>query len=420
MLGGKRDTMKRVAIIGCGFAGLNAAKTLGNKRGVEVTVFDRNNYHLFQPLLYQVATAGLSPAEIAVPVRSILASYRNITVVKAEVMGVDKEKKSVKTDIGEFAYDYLLLGCGAVTTYYGNDHWRRYADSLKSVEQALVIRRKLLNAFERAEVADGREEKARLLTFVVVGGGPTGVELAGAIGELSRFTLARDFRNIDPKLARVILVEAGERILPTYPEELSAKAARELEELGVHIWTMRQVEDIDEHGITLPGERVESSTVIWAAGIQAAGVASHLEAGSDKMGRMAVEPDLSVKNHPEIFVAGDQAAAVDDDGASLPPLAPVAMQQGRFVGRTILGDIEGRERIPFHYLNKGQLVTIGRKRAVLQIGRLKMSGFAAWILWLIVHIYYLIGFRNKLFVILQWTLSYFTYRKGARLIVDKY
>ena len=411
--------MKRVVIIGCGFLGLNAAKTLGNKDGVEVVMIDRNNYHLFQPLLYQVATAGLSAAEIAAPVRSILSGYRNIRIYKAEVRSVAPDNRTVESDIGTHEYDYLILGCGAQTTYYGNEQWMEYAVGLKTVEQALEIRKKILTAFEMAEASNDVNEKARLLTFVIVGGGSTGVELAGAIGELSRFTLAKDFRNIDPKMARIILVEAGDRILPSFSEKLSSRAARDLESLGVQIWTLKKVNGIDENSVTVGNERIETSTVIWAAGIQAAGIDGLIDARVDRAGRIVVQPDLSIKGRPELFAGGDQAAFYEENGKALPPLAPVALQQGRFIARTILKDIRGAERTAFRYLDKGQLATIGRKKAVLEFGRLRAGGFPAWVLWLLIHIYYLIGFKNKLFVILQWTLSYMTYGKGARLIVNR-
>lgn len=411
--------MKRIIIIGCGFVGINAAKVLGNKDDVDVTLIDRNNYHLFQPLLYQVATAGLSPAEIAVPIRSIFSGYRNIKVMQAEVRGVNFDARIVEVTGGKLHYDYLIMGCGAKTTYFGNEHWKKYALGLKTVEQALEIRRKLLTAFEKAEASDQAEEKSKLLTFVIVGGGSTGVELAGAIGELSRFTLARDFRNIDPKQAKIILIEAGERILPAFSKKLSAIATKDLESLGVEVRTHRKITDIDEGGVYIGEQRIEAETVIWSAGIRAPDINGQLKSRSGGAQTITIEDDLRLTGHPEVFIGGDQVGFLNQTGHQLPAVAPVALQQGRFIAETILRDLKGERRRPFNYLDKGQLATIGRKKAVLQIGRLKMSGQVAWIAWLFVHIYYLIGFKNKFFVFLNWILAYFSFRKGARLIVNR-
>lgn len=411
--------MKRVVIVGGGFAGLNAAKVLGKApQKVEVTLIDRHNHHLFQPLLYQVAMAGLSPAEIAAPIRSMLSGFRNTRVVQGAVTGVDFEKRQVQADGGRFGYDCLLLACGARHTYFGHEDWEEFAPGLKTIEQATEIRRRVLEAFERAEIEGDPQRQKSLLTFVIVGGGPTGVELAGAIGEMSRFTLARDFRNIDPKRTRVILIEAGPRILPAFHEELAAKAVRQLEKLGVQVWVSSKVTRVDGQGADLGDERLQAATVLWAAGVEASGLSKRLGLPIDTQGRVLVGPDLSLPEHPEVFVAGDQAH-FEQDSRLLPGQAPVAMQQGRWVARNILREIEGQPREAFRYLDKGQMATIGRSRAVLESGRVRLSGFIAWVAWLVVHIYYLTGFKNRLFVVIQWAWAYLTFRRGARLIVDK-
>ncbi len=400
--------------------GINAAKVLENKDGVEVTLIDRNNYHLFQPLLYQVATAALSPAEIAVPIRSMFSKCRNIRVIQDEVQNIRFEDHVVDTVRDRFSYDYLVLGCGARTTYYGNDQWEEHALGLKTIEQALEIRRKLLTAFERAETLDDADGKSKFLTFVIVGGGSTGVELAGAIAELRRFTLARDFRNIDPKQARIILVEAGNRILPGFSEKLSAVATRDLQSLGVDVRTHLKITNIDEGGVYIGETRIEAATVIWSAGIREPAVSEQLRLFSGGTRSVTITPDLSLAHHPEIFVGGDQASFLGHEGDRFPAVAPVALQQGRFIAETILRDMKGEKRSPFHYLDKGQLATIGRRKAILQVGRLQMSGQLAWLAWLFVHIYYLIGFKNKLFVFLSWMFAYFSFRKSDRLIVNRY
>lgn len=411
--------MPHVLIIGGGFAGLNAAKGLGGVAGVEVTLVDRTNHHLFQPLLYQVAMAGLSPADIAAPIRSILSRYRNIRVLHAEVCSLDPARGTLTADCGELTFDYLILACGARHSYFGHDEWEEYAPGLKNLEQATEIRRRVLSAYEQAECSKSPEERKRLLTFVVVGGGPTGVELAGAIGELSRFTLAKDFRNIDATLARVILVEAGPRILPMFSERQAARATRDLEHLGVQVWTSSAVTAIDADGVEIGRERIRAATALWAAGVTASplGQAAGLEV--DRQGRVLVESDLSVKGHPNVFVAGDQACFTHQTGKPLPGTAPVAMQQGRYLARLIRGDLQGKPRQPFLFVDKGQMATIGRSRAIVEIGRLRLAGFPAWLLWLVVHIYYLTGFKNRLLVVLQWAWSYLSFRRGARLIVNK-
>ena len=411
--------MKHVVIVGGGFAGLNAAKDLGNRPDIRVTLIDRCNHHLFQPLLYQVAMAALSPAEIAVPIRHILARYRNITVLQDEVRDVDLASHRVMAQNSFLDYDYLILACGARHSYFGHEEWEEYAPGLKTIEQATEIRRRVLTAFEAAERTRDSEQLRKFLTFVVVGGGPTGVELAGAIGEMSRFTLAQDFRNINPKLAHIILIEAGPRILPSFFEELAKVATRNLENLGVQIWTSSKVTQVDNNGVTIGRERVEAATILWAAGVQASELGRKLAVNSDLQGRIHVESCLNIKGHPEVFVAGDLAHFAHGGGDPLPGLAPVALQQGRWIARNILRENVGKQPLPFHYMDKGQLATIGRSKAIIQLGRFRCSGFLAWFIWLVTHIYYLIGFKNRLFVTMQWAWSFFSFNRGARLIVNK-
>lgn len=411
--------MKKVVIVGGGFAGLACAKGLGRERDLDVTLIDERNHHLFQPLLYQVATAGLSPAEIAAPIRGLLADARGVRVLCERATDIDFENRQLVTQANTHPYDYLVLACGSKHAYFGNEAWEEHAPGLKTLEQATEIRRRVLTAFEEAEGTSNPERRRALLTFVIVGAGPTGVELAGAIGEMSRFTLVRDFRNIDPWLARVFLIEAGERILPSFDAGLAARATRDLESLGVQIWTNTAVTKIDAEGIEAGNERLACRTVLWAAGVRAASLGEKLRTERDRQGRVIVEGDLSVKGHPEIFVAGDQAHVVGPAGKPLPGQAPAALQQGRYLAKRIRAAAEGREHPAFEYVDKGQAATIGRRRAILESGRLRIAGLPAWIAWLLIHIYYLVGFKNRLFVLIQWAWSYFTYRRGARLIVGK-
>jgi NADH dehydrogenase len=411
--------MTRVLIVGGGFAGINAAKVLGGVRGVEVTVVDRRNHHLFQPLLYQVATAGLSPAEIAAPIRSMLSRYTNIRVVLATVESIDLRRKIVVADIGEFAFEYLILCCGSTHSYFGHDQWEEYAPGLKTLEQATEIRRRVLTAFEEAERISDPDEQHRLLTFAIVGGGPTGVELAGAIAEMSRFTLARDFRSISARSARIVLLEAGPRILSMFSEDQAARAVKDLEALGVEVRVRRAVTSIDAVGIQLGEERLRAGTVLWAAGVKASLLGAKAGVEVDPQGRVIVELDLTVKDYPHVFVTGDQARFTHQTGKPLPGTAPVAMQAGRYAARTILDDLRGRPRSPFHFVDKGQMATIGRSRAILEIGSLKLGGFPAWLLWLVIHIYYLTGFQNRLLVVTEWAWSYLTFGRGARLITGR-
>ncbi len=411
--------MKQVLIVGGGFAGLNAAKLLGNQRDLQVTLVDSRNHHLFQPLLYQVAMAGLSPADIAAPIRSLLSRLPQIRVLQGNVTQLDFDRNRVITDFGEISYDYLLLACGARHSYFGHDDWEEYAPGLKTIEQATEIRRRVLTAFEKAERITDATERRKQLTFVIVGGGPTGVELAGAIGEMTRYTLARDFRQIDAKLARIFLVEAGPRILPMFSVQQASRATRDLEQLGVQVWTSSPVSNVDADGVEVGGERIHAATVLWAAGVEASPLGKATGEQVDRQGRVMVQPDLSLKHHPHVFIAGDMAHFEQSDGKLLPGTAPVALQQGRHVAKMILQDIHGKTREPFRFLDKGQMATIGMSRAVLESGRLRLSGWFAWLAWLVVHIYYLTGFRNRLFVVLQWAWSYMTFRRGARLILEK-
>ncbi len=410
---------KKVVIVGGGFAGLNAAKSLGRNNDVEVTLVDRRNHHLFQPLLYQVATAGLSPADIAAPIRGILSNYKNVRVIQGELSGVNVDDNQITTDFGVLDYDYLLLACGASHSYFGKDEWESVAPGLKTIENATDIRRRILTAFEEAERIGDPETRRKHLTFVIVGGGPTGVELAGAIGEMSRFTLAKDFRQIDAKSTRVFLMEAGPRILAAFPPELADRAARDLENLGVQIWTSSRVTQMDQDGVTVGEERIAASTVIWAAGVKAEEIRDGLDVETDRQGRIVVGPDLTIEGADNVFVAGDQANFKTPDGSSLPGMAPVAVQQGIFVARTILGDIAGKPRKEFKYRDKGIMATVGRNKAIMKSGKWQMTGRLAWLAWLVVHIYFLTGFKNRLFVVMQWAWSYLTFRRGARLIVGK-
>ena len=426
----------RVVIVGAGFGGLEAALKLG-KAPAEVTVIDRTNHYVFQPLLYQVATAYLSPADITAPIRNVLRRQRNTEVLMAEVTDVDTARRQVLMRDQmtgaerSVPYDYLVLATGAGQSYFGHDAWEKYAPSLKTIPDATSLRRKVLLAFEQAEMAatsatdetsaTGDQERIRaLLTFVIVGGGPTGVELAGAIAELAHRTLPGEFRHINARDARIILVEGLPRLLNTFPETLSAKAARKLERLGVDVQTGKTVDEVDAEGVMVAGERIAASTVIWAAGVRASPAGRWLGAEMDRAGRVIVNDDLTLPDHPEIFVVGDTANATGENGKPLPGVAPVAMQQGRYVGRTIRARIEGREhQRPFKYFNKGNLATIGRSFAIADFGFARVSGFIAWVLWLGVHILYLIGFRNRLLVMVQWAWAYFTYEHGARIITPQ-
>lgn len=406
----------RVVIIGAGFGGLSAAIRL-RRADTDVTVIDRNNYHLFQPLLYQVATAALSPADIAAPIRSILRRQQKTRVVLGTVTAIDKGRRLVTVGDRTVGYDYLIVATGARGTYFGHDAWAAYTLALKDIEDARALRRRILISFEHAEDSDEETERRRLLTFVIIGGGPTGVELAGALAELSRATLARDFRRIDPKAARILLVEAGPRLLPSFPETLSGAAARALTRLGVELRLEAPVTHCDSGSVILGDDHIEASTIIWAAGVTASPAATWLGVEPGRGGRVMVEPDLSLPRHPDIFVIGDAALVHGADGAPLPGVAPVAKQQGRAAADAVMARIAGRAASPFRYRNFGNLATIGRREAVVDFGWLKLSGRLAWLIWGVAHIYFLIGFRNRLAVALDWLWSYLTFQRGARLII---
>jgi len=415
--------MHRVVIIGGGFGGLRAAKAL-RRAPVDVTLLDRRNFHLFQPLLYQVATGGLSPGEIAAPLRSVLRRSKNTEVLLAEVTDLDTAHRRVILRDGEAGYDTLIVATGASHSYFGHDEWERLAPALKTLEDATEIRRRVLLAFEKAEREPDQDSRHAWLTFVVVGAGPTGVELAGALGEIANDTLRHDFRHIDPAQARILLVEGSDRVLPPYPPDLSAKAEQSLIRLGVRPITGAMVTGIDETGVTMrlgsAEERIPARTVIWAAGVQASPLGRMLaeRAGAklDRVGRVIVEPDLTIAGHPEILVIGDLANFSHQTGKPLPGVAPVAMQEGGYAAALVRRRLEGKTVEPFHYWDKGSLATIGRAAAVADFGRIHIAGYFAWLTWLFVHLMYLVGFDNRLLVIIKWAYGYFTRNRGARLI----
>jgi NADH dehydrogenase len=407
----------QVVVIGGGFGGLTAARALA-RVPVDVTLVDRKNHHVFQPLLYQVATAGLSPAEIAAPIRHILRRQRATRVLLGEVTAVDLAARRVKLDSGELAYDYLILASGATHSYFGHDAWQEHAPGLKTIEEALEIRRRVLLAFEEAEREEDAERRRGFLTFVVIGGGPTGVEMAGAFAEIARHTLAREFRRIDPASARVVLVEAGPRILPAYPEALSLRAQRQLEALGVQVWTGSRVSDVGPSGVRIGADQLAARSVVWAAGLQGSPLARTLGVELDHAGRVRVRPDLTLPGHPSAFVVGD-LAALEDKGEPVPGVAPAAIQMGRHAARNVARALHGEPLQAFHYRDKGSLATIGRRRGVAKIGAVRLSGLVAWLAWLVIHVFFLIGFRNRLMVMLEWAWAYVTYDRSARLIVGR-
>jgi NADH:ubiquinone reductase (H+-translocating) len=409
------DKGPRVVVVGSGFGGLEAARNLA-KLPLQITLIDRKNHHTFQPLLYQVATAGISPAEIAAPIRWILRGRKNVEVLMGEVVDFDLNRKIVQLADLDIPYDYLVVAAGARHSYFGHDEWETLAPGLKTVEDALEIRRRVLLAFELAEkqVVAGRPQS--MLNFVIVGGGPTGVELAGTLAEIAHRVLQDEFRSIDPKRTRILLLEGGPRILPAYAPDLSESAVRQLQKLGVEVRAPAMVTRIDPGAVWVGAERISAAVILWAAGVAASSLGKKMQAPTDRAGRVMVNPDLSVPNHPEVFVIGDLATFKDEHGNMLPGVAPVAMQEGRHVAKTIAGDLRKSPRQPFHYIDKGSLATIGRAAAVAQFKKLHISGYFAWLAWLFVHIFFLIGFRNRLIVLIQWAWSYFTYERGARLI----
>lgn len=403
-----------MVILGGGFAGLYAARAL-SRAPVSVTLIDRKNHHLFQPMLYQVATAALNPADIAAPIRSILSAQKNCRVLLADARRVAVEARQVETDAETVAFDYLIVATGAGHSYFGHEAWAAHAPGLKTVEDALEIRRRIFLAYERAEREKDAEKRRAYLTFVVIGAGPTGVEMAGALAEISRLTLTRDFRVIDPLSARIILVEGTDRVLPPFPPPLSAAARAQLERLGVEVWTGMRVTDIDENGVTLGGDRVNARTVIWAAGVQGSALAASLGRELTPTGKVRVRPDLSLEGADHVFVAGD-LAALDQDGAPVPGVCPAAIQAGRHAAGNILRLVAGSPTQPFRYRDKGAFAVIGRGAAVGDLFGWRLSGRPAWLAWLGIHIAFLIGFRNRLVVLIGWAYSYLTHRRGARLI----
>jgi NADH:ubiquinone reductase (H+-translocating) len=431
--------LPRVVIVGAGFGGLNAAQSLA-KAQAQVTVIDRRNHHTFQPLLYQVATAGLSPGEIASPIRSLFRSHKNVEVVMAEVTGFDLEQRIVHTPDVAVPYDYLVVAGGASHAYFGHEEWAKFAPGLKSVEDAIEIRRRILLAFELAERQTAAGEPAPPLNFVIVGAGPTGVELAGTLAEICRHALKNEYRMIDPARAHILLLEGGPRVLPAYPADLSTSAQEQLNRLGVDVRTSTMVTQIEAGVVHFGDTRLDAAVVLWAAGVAASPLGKKLSAETDRAGRVPVQHDLSLPNHPEVFVIGDLAAVKGKEGKMLPGVAPVAIQQGRFVAKLIRNEIKlilrddknedkstGRDvalvskdrpasRASFHYWDKGNIATIGRAAAVAEFGKIHISGFVAWLSWLLVHIFFLIGFRNRILVFVQWAWSYVTYERGARLI----
>jgi NADH:ubiquinone reductase (H+-translocating) len=413
-------SLPHIIVVGAGFAGLNFVRRFP-ERLARITIIDRQNHHLFQPLLYQVATAGLSAVDIAQPVRGVFGARPNLEVLMSEVRGVDLAQKRVRHERGELVYDYLVLAAGAKTSYFGHDDWEKFAPGLKSLDDALRVRRLILCSLERAETEPDPDKCRAAMTIVVVGGGPTGVELAGAFAELTRTVLEKDFDHIDPTKVRVILVQGGPRVLPTFSEELSASAQRQLEKLGVEVRTGARVDSIGDGEVTVAGEKIRADNIIWAAGVSAAPLAKKLGLPVDRAGRIAVLPDLSVPDHPDVFALGDMVTLADVNGVEVPGVAQGAIQMGRHAAEVIERELR-REKLspagrkPFAYYDKGSMATIGRSAAVAEIKKLKLSGFPAWVVWLAVHLMFLVGFRNKFSVLMQWVYSYLTFKRGARII----
>jgi NADH dehydrogenase len=408
----------KVIIIGGGFGGLSAAKKLKNKP-VDVILIDKTNHHLFQPLLYQVATAGLSPAYIAFPLRSIFRKSKNVQVILGEVKRIDRKEKKVYLNGESYFYDFLIVAVGARHHYFGKDEWEKFAPGLKTLQDAINIRERILLAFEKAEKINDLDEQQKYLNFVIVGGGPTGVEMAGAIAEIAKKTLIEDFKKIDPSKAKIYLVEALPRILPSYPEELSQKAKEDLEKLGVKVLLNTRVTELTKNSVKLNGKEIHAATIIWAAGNKANPLIQQLNCELDKIGRAVVSPYLHLKDDESVFVIGDAAAVFDEKGNTLPGVSPVAITEGRYVAKFILRKLKNKKIKPYRYFDKGSLATIGKAKAVADFGWLHFSGFFAWLLWVFVHIFFLIGFKNRFIVMIEWIFAYFTYQKSARLIVSE-
>ncbi|HET7435705.1 MAG TPA: NAD(P)/FAD-dependent oxidoreductase [Thermoanaerobaculia bacterium] len=410
-------TQPHIVIVGGGFAGLYTARGLAHA-DARITLIDRHNYHLFQPLLYQVATAALNPSDIAAPIRGILSRQRNISVLLGEVTAIDTAAKRVQLVDGELSYDYLVIATGATHSYFGHPEWEPAAPGLKSIDDALEIRRRVLLAFEAAERETDEAKQQAWLTFAVIGAGPTGAELAGALSEIARQTMVRDFRRIRPDAARVILIEGKDRVLPTYPADLSKKAQRQLERLGVEVITSAIVTAVSDHEVCIGDKTIPTRTVLWGAGVQASPLAKTLNVPLDRAGRVLVEPDLTIPGHKDVFVLGDLAASQQRDGSFVPGVAPAAIQAGQHTATNLLRALAGQPLRPFRCRDKGSLATLGRAAAVADFGKIHMSGFIAWIAWLTIHIFFLIGFRNRFLVITQWAWAYLTYQRGARLITE--
>jgi NADH dehydrogenase len=412
-------SIPRVVIVGGGFGGLYAARALGDAP-VAVTLIDRKNHHTFQPLLYQVATAGLAPGDIAKPIREILRGQKNAEVLMAEVTGFDLARKQVILTGGEHPYDHLIVAAGARHSYFGHNEWEEFAPGLKTLEDALLMRRLILTAFEKAEREADVAGVQEPLNFVIIGAGPTGVELAGALAEVARKSLARDFRRIDPAKSRIVLFEGGPHVLPSYPEDLSRSAEEQLRALGIEVRTNAHVTRVEADAVYIGEERFPAAVALWAAGVQASPLGKLLGAPTDRCGRVLVGPDLALPTHPEVFVIGDLAALQQANGHPVPGVAPAAIQMGRWAAKNIIRDLENQPRRDFAYLDKGSLATIGRAAAVAEFGKLHISGFVAWLAWLLIHVFFLIGFRNRVLVMMEWAWSYVTFQKSSRLITDRY
>jgi NADH dehydrogenase len=409
-------SLTKVVILGGGFGGINAAKALGGSK-LDVWVVDKTNHHLFQPLLYQVASAALSPGDIAVPIREILSPYENITVLMGEVASINRQDKTILLLNGDhIGYEYLIVALGARHSYFGHDEWAQYAPGLKTLTDALKVRERILMSFEMAERCDSISEAKKYLNFVIIGGGPTGVEMAGAIAEIAYETMLKNFRRIDTTKTKIYLIEGSPHILPVYPESLTAKAQKYLEQYGVHVITGKRVTNVTSEGVDVEGNFIPSKNILWAAGNQASPVLKSLNVPLDKQGRVIVDADLSIPDHPEIFCIGDAACAMDRNGKPLPGLAPVAVQQGRYVAHLLRKRLPKKDRPPFYYLDKGTMATVGKMKAIGMFGKIYFSGFIAWLAWCFIHILYLIGFRNRLIVLTQWLFCYFSPQRGARLI----
>ena len=410
---------KHVVIVGAGFAGLQAAKKLGNKKGIKVTVVDKNNHHLFQPLLYQVASSVLSPADIAIPTRSITTDLQNISIIMSELTEINKEHKKLHLEHTTIQYDYLILAMGARTSYFGNDHWKKFAPGMKNLSDALKVRKNILVSFERAELETNPAKVAELLSYVVIGGGPTGVELSGAIAELSHQIIRNDFRFIDSSLSKITLIEGGPRLLPSFSEKSSEVARKELIKRGVEVRLNTRVTNIDEEGVHTGSEIIKSNNIIWAAGVAANPFTAKLGVELDKSGRVIVNKYCALPSNPEIFCIGDMANFSEGLERPLPGVSPVAMQQGRYVADVILNELKGKERKAFQYFDKGSMATIGRMDAVAEMGNFRMSGIMGWLGWLFVHLFYQVGFKNKVSILITWIWSYISFQAGARLIQNE-